>query len=120
MNLKVTRIATIRLLTDDLKRSRDFYRAFFNSTPIEDSETFVSFKLGESHFDIAIADAKNPVSHGGSVGYWLVDDLGALLKRASDLGAIIYRGPLPVPQIKRTIVQIQDPCGGIVGFEAPI
>ncbi|MBL7688110.1 MAG: VOC family protein [Bdellovibrionaceae bacterium] len=120
MELKITRVAAIRLLTSDLQKSRDFYRALFNHDPVEDSETFVSFRLGESHFDIAVADAKNPVSQGGSVGYWLVDDLGVLLKRASELGATIYRGPLPVPQIQRTIVQIQDPCGGIVGFEAPI
>lgn len=120
MSLKITHIATVRLLTGDLQKSRDFYRALFNLDPLEDSETFVSFQLGESHFDIAVADAKNPVSQGGSVGYWLVDDLGVLLKRASELGATIYRGPLPVPQIQRTIVQIQDPCGGIVGFEAPI
>ena len=120
MNFKLTRIATVRLLTRDLKRSRDFYRSLFNHAPVEDSETFVSFRLGENHFDIAVADAKNPTSQGGSVGYWLVDDLGAILKRASELGATIYRGPLPVPEIQRTIVQIQDPCGGIIGFEAPI
>ena len=120
MEFKITRIATVRLLTSDIKKSRDFYSALFNDAPVEDSETFVSFRLGESHFDIAVADAKNPVSQGGSVGYWLFDDLGAIIKRASELGATIYRGPLPVPQIQRTIVQIQDPCGGIIGFEAPL
>ncbi|MBK7890321.1 MAG: VOC family protein [Bdellovibrionales bacterium] len=120
MGFKVTGIATIRLLSRDLKKSREFYRSLFDTEPVEDSDSFASFRLGNSHFDIAIADAKNPVSQGGSVGYWFVDDLGAMLKRASELGASIYRGPLPVPEIQRTIVQIQDPCGGIVGFEAPL
>lgn len=119
MDLKITRVTTIRLLTNDLKKSREFYRSLFTAEPVEDSETFVSFQLGGSHFDIAIADIRNPTSPGGSVGYWLVDDLDAALKRAIELGATIYRGPLRVPEIQRTIVQIQDPCGGIIGFEAP-
>jgi predicted enzyme related to lactoylglutathione lyase len=38
--------------------------------------------------------------------------------RAIELGGEIYRGPLRVEEVRRTIVQIKDPMGNIIGFEA--
>ncbi len=35
------------------------------------------------------------------------------------IGGQVYRGPLKVLEIQRTILQIQDPFGNIIGFEAP-
>ncbi len=55
---------------------------------------------------------------GGAVGYWFVDDLKAAIDRALELGGERYRGPLEVPETQRTIVQIKDPCGNVIGFEA--
>lgn len=61
-----------------------------------------------------------PVSLGGTVGYWLVDNLDDLLEKIKKLGGKVYRGPLTVPKIQRAIVQIQDPFGNIIGFEASL
>jgi predicted enzyme related to lactoylglutathione lyase len=84
------------------------------------TKTCFSFKINETYFDISLADTKSPLSTGGSVGYWLVDNLEGVIKRAQELGGSIYRGPLRVPEIQRTIVQIQDPYGNVIGFEAPL
>ena len=120
MNFEIKEFSTLRIFSTDIKKSRDWYKNFFGSSPIEDSENFVSFKVGNFHFDITVPDSKNSISTGGSVGYWLVNDLDALIKKIDESGATIYRGPLAVPEIQRTIVQMQDPFGNVIGFEAPL
>lgn len=119
MSFKVQKFITIRISSPNVESSRDWYKKLFAVDPIVDIENFVSFNIAGTIFDIALADAKSPLSPGGSVGYWLIDDLTGLLKRIEELGAKVYRGPLKVPEIQRTILQIQDPFGNVVGFEAP-
>lgn len=119
MEFKISTFSTIRIFAQDVKKSRDWYAKLFDQAPTEDLESFVSFKLSGVSFDITVADQKNPFSSGGSVGYWLVDDLGAVLKKVEALDGKLYRGPLKVSDVRRTIMQIQDPYGNVIGFEAP-
>jgi predicted enzyme related to lactoylglutathione lyase len=118
MGLKIKEFATIRICSPDVARSRDWYRHLFEIEPIEDIENFVSFKINGTCLDIGLADSKSPVSTGGSVGYWLVDNLDQTIARAIELGGSVYRGPLRVEEVNRTIVQIKDPLGNVIGFEA--
>ena len=113
-------MSTIRMHVADVAKSRDWYRKFLAIEPLEDLENFVSFKIGSTFFDLTVADQKSPISPGGSVGYWFVDDIDELVERAVLFGARIYRGPLDVQEVQRTIVQILDPCGNVVGFEGPL
>jgi predicted enzyme related to lactoylglutathione lyase len=118
MEFKVRSFATIRMSVSNIRKSRDWYRAFFGIDPVEDSENFVSFRVGNTLFDISLADEKSPLSTGGSVGYWLVDSLNEAIAKAERLGGQVYRGPLRVDEVKRTIVQIRDPNGNVFGLEA--
>ncbi len=117
MNFQVKSFATIRLCVSDVEGCGNWCGAFFGVKPIEDLEGFISFKIGETTLDICIADAKSPESSGGSIGYWLVDDLNKAVEKAKTLGGKVYRGPLRVEEVKRTIVQIMTPYGGVVGLE---
>ena len=119
MNFKIKEVSAIRIFAKDLKKSRDFYKTLFNQEPITDLDFFVSFKIGSTCFDITVPDTKNPFSQGGSVAYWLVDDVEIVLQRVEELGGKLYRGPLRVSETQRTIMQIEDPFGNIVGFESP-
>ncbi|MDG0815147.1 VOC family protein [Bdellovibrio svalbardensis] len=118
MSFKIQEVTAIRIFSNDIQKSRDWYEALFNLEPIEDLDFFVSFKIGGACFDITLPDAKNPFSQGGSVGYWLVDDIDAVLKKVEELGGKLYRGPLKVSETQRTIMQVQDPFGNVIGFEA--
>lgn len=119
MSFKIKEFAGIRIFSNDVQKSRDWYKALFNQDPIEDLEFFVSFKINGTCFDITVPDTKNPFSPGGAVGYWLVDNIENVLKRVEELDGKLYRGPLRVSEMQRTIMQIQDPFGNIIGFEAP-
>lgn len=118
MAFKVKSFATLRMSVSDIQKSRDWYRAFFGIEPVEDLENFVSFRIGDTLFDLSVADKKSPLSTGGSVGYWLVDSLDEAIEKAKSLGADVYRGPLRVDEVQRTIVQIKDPQGNVFGLEA--
>ena len=120
MIFQIKSFSTIRISTSDVSKSRNWYKSLFGQDPIEDLESFVSFKIGDTCFDISLADSKSPVSTGGSVGYWLVDNMDSLLNKVNELGGKVYRGPLRVSQTLRVIVQIQDPVGNVIGFEAPL
>lgn len=118
MDFSLKGFATIRIMVSDVAASRDWYRSFFGKEPVEDEPGFASFKLDGAHLDLVQADGKNPLSKGGSVGYWHVSDLDAALARAKELGGELYRGPLRVEEIQRNIAQIQDPFGNVIGLEA--
>lgn len=118
--LQIGSLQTVRITVTNIQKSRDWYKELFNIEPVEDQDNFVSFKVGAINFDIAQADDKSPLSTGGSVAYWLVNDLDLLLQRIEALGGSVYRGPLKVPEIQRTILQVKDPFGNIIGFEAPL
>ena len=67
MSIEVREVCAIRLFSNDLKKSRDWYKNLFGQEPIADLDFFVSFKVGGTCFDITVPDAKNPHSQGGSV-----------------------------------------------------
>lgn len=113
----VFKFQTLRLSVVSVRKSASWYESFLGIRPHEISDHFASFQVGLHTFDLAQADGKSPTSKGGSVGYWLVDDLDKALSCAKNLGARIHRGPLRVEEIGRTIVQIEDPFGSIIGLE---
>jgi predicted enzyme related to lactoylglutathione lyase len=118
MNFKLLKFSTIRISSSDVSRSSDWYQQLFEIKPIEELSNFVSFNISDVCLDIALADPLSPSSVGGAVGYWQVDNLDQVISRAIALGGEIYRGPLRVEEIQRTIVQIKDPVGNVIGFEA--
>lgn len=112
---KILNFQTYRIFTNDVEETKDWYRKFFEMEPVENLPNFVSFNINGVLFDISEADDRSTI--GGSVGYWRIDDMAAMIKRAKELGGKVYRGPLRVEETQRTIVQIIDPYGNIVGFE---
>lgn len=118
MNFKIKEFSTLRLLSNDVSKSRDWYKSLFNQDPIHDTDNFVSFKVAGVFFDITSPDAKNPFSSGGSIGYWLVENIDEAIARVKELGGEVFRGPLKVQEINRIIVQIKDPFGNVIGFES--
>lgn len=120
MTFKIKNFSTIRISVANVQESRDWYKAFLGIEPIENLENFVSFRIENTVLDLVLADQKSPLSTGGSVGYWLVDNLNEAISKAQNLGGRIYRGPLSVEEARKTIVQIMDPCGNVIGLESTL
>lgn len=111
------KLKTLRLCVNDLAASKKFYRDFFGVPAHEEDGNYVSFDLAGTRLEMVTADDKNPASTGGSIGYFEVASIGAVLEKARQLGASVWRGPLKVNDDGWTIVQIKDSAGNIIGFE---
>ena len=110
-------LRTCLLFVADIKKSKEFYEKLFLQKPAEDLSDFVSFQFEETFFNLHLADRLSPMSTGGSVGYFCVENLDEWVKRAQGLGAQVWRGPLAIED-GWIIVQIQDPFGNVIGFES--
>ena len=118
MAFEFEKFSSIRIFVENISESREWYKKLFKIDPFENSDDFVSFRICDVSFDICLADDQSPKSTGGAVGYWLIDNMDELISDVRNLGAVIYRGPLYVKETQTNIIQIQDPFGNIIGFEA--
>ena len=105
------------MFVESIKKSRDFYCQLFDIEPFEEDELFCSFKFGNTYFNLHLSDEKSPISKGGSVGYFHVENFNYFVEKAKTLNMKIYRGPLAVEETGRTICQLEDPFGNIIGIE---
>lgn len=110
-------IITSLMFVDNIKESRNFYCGLFDVEPFEEDEIFCSFKFGNTYFNLHLADDQSPKSKGGSVCYFHVDDFLKFIERAKSFDMKMYRGPLEVNEIGRTICQLEDPFGNVIGIE---
>ncbi len=96
-------------------------RFFFKQNPVEKLDRFASFLLEDGlYFNLHLADQKSPLSTGGSVPYFFVNDFCECRDHATGLGALIWRGPLDVEENSTSICQFKDPYGNVFGIEAPL
>lgn len=107
-------IVAVRMCVAEPRISRDWYAGFLEQAPVEDTPDFVTFSIGGHRLELVRADEKNPVTSGGTIVYWQVEDLPGVVARATSLGARVYRGPLQIPG--ELIAQIMDPHGGLLGL----
>lgn len=111
-------LSTVLIFVIDIKQSRDWYCNFLDLIPVEDYHNFVSFQIGTTFLNLHLADTLSPISTGGSVAYWVVDNLDVAIQKAINLNGRLYRGPLKVKEISGTMAQIIDPFGNVFGLEA--
>ena len=82
-----------------------------------DDDNFGLIKIGENELCFHLADDKSPVTTGGSVSYWHVNDLLDVVDLFVENGGVIYRGPIEIPENDEGICQIKDPFGNVIGIQ---
>lgn len=110
----------VLLFSADVAKSTLWYIKVFGKDPTIATPHYSEFRIGTSQCGFAIhpADAKSPLSPGGSVAYWRVTDFDRTLTHLLSHGATLYRGPLAIEH-GRKICQIKDPGGGVMGLVGP-
>jgi predicted enzyme related to lactoylglutathione lyase len=111
-------VRTVRILSQNVQLSSEWYSRLFGMPPKESENNFVRFELDGFGFEIVLADDKNPFSQGGTVAYFAVEDLKTAIEACLTLGGKLYRGPLNIPEARKTIAQVQDLFGNVIGLEA--
>ncbi len=115
--MKIPRLKTLRLCVADVKASALYYESLFGVRPSEEQDNFALFNLSGTHLELVVADRKNPLSTGGSIGYFETECLKETIERAKSIGGEIWRGPLTISENGWSIVQIKDTEGNIIGLE---
>jgi predicted enzyme related to lactoylglutathione lyase len=113
------RVAEIMYFVPDRLAAAQWYSRLFDTaiTSLENPEHFF-IRVDEQEIWFSQADRKVPAGAAGHVAYWQVEDFDAVLERATQLGAKLYRGPLD-RQDGSYMCQVQDPYGNLLGFFGP-
>jgi predicted enzyme related to lactoylglutathione lyase len=113
-------IAQIYLSVHDVTEARDFYCSLL-SLPFDQSYeiagVFSMIQIGDIEFCFHKGDEKNPVSSGGAIPYWRVDDFDGFIVHATKMGCKMYRGPIQIERSNRHMGQMIDPFGFVFGIE---
>lgn len=113
MLLAVERVV---LFVEDVDRALAWYQQLLNGEV--DRTGLPTVISGDVQLGFHPADDKTPAGVGGAVAYFRVESLHAALERFTSAGGTVYRGPLRVED-GRTICQIRDPFGNVVGLVGP-
>ncbi len=112
-------VSSVFLFVSDIKKSQVWYEKLLGYSPNYVDERFAEFKFGTTSLCLHLADEKSPVTTGGCVAYWWVDDFEGVVQKMISSGGKIYRGPIATVE-NRQICQILDPFGNILGLEGGI
>jgi predicted enzyme related to lactoylglutathione lyase len=97
-----------------------WYQKAFPDAVLETSlpSGFEFLRIGETQLEIVQADEKVPSGAAGTVVYWWVDDFDSTLSHLTEVGGVLYRGPMKIDQ-DLWMCQVRDPWGNCIGIRGP-
>jgi predicted enzyme related to lactoylglutathione lyase len=109
-------VSEVMYFVSDRRAAAVWYSNLFGIeiTWLENPEHFF-IRVGNQDVWFHQSDSKVPSGAAGHVAYWQVTDFDAVLKRATHLGAKLYRGPLD-RQDGSYMCQVKDPDGNLIGI----
>ncbi|CAN5314958.1 glyoxalase/bleomycin resistance/dioxygenase family protein [soil metagenome] len=113
-------IAAVMVHVSDVAAGLAWYQRAFPQAVRQQVEGFDFEVLAIGGVTIEIVQADEKVSSGaaGSVVYWNVLDLPSALARMQSVGAVLYRGPMPIED-GLAMCQVRDPWGNCIGLRGP-
>jgi predicted enzyme related to lactoylglutathione lyase len=112
--------ATISYYAADHDAAKKWYTELLGMPPYFDKPGYAEFRIGDYGHELGIIDSQyapnGPATHpGGSIMYWHVDDIQAMLQTLLDLGASEYE---PVTERGHGFVtaSVVDPFGNLLGI----
>jgi predicted enzyme related to lactoylglutathione lyase len=109
-------VASVFYFVADLQAGILWYRALLGSDPVHVQAQLAMFQVGNAQLTVHANDEYN-TSGGlaGSVAYWDVDDVDAVVAECQDRGGVAHRGPKTIFTGER-LCQVLDPFGNLIGF----
>ena len=102
----------------DLAAAAAWYSARLGAEPVTQAAQLVMFDLNGTRLTLHEADAFNQPGPSGTVPYWTVPDVDALVADWSKYGARAHRGPKTIMTGER-LCQLLDPFGNLFGLRQP-
>ncbi len=113
-------VVNVFYFVDDLPAGIDWYRQLLGTEPVENRSQLAMFDVGGARLTVHVADEFNTGGGTtGSVAYWDVDDVDAVVAGCVQRGGTAHRGPKTIFSGER-LSQLLDPFGNLIGFrQAP-
>jgi len=116
-------VVNVFVFVDDLDRATAWYAERLGRQPVTTREQLATFEIGgggaSARLTVHRSDEYNDPGPRGTVAYWDVEDVDALVAEWTAHGAVAHRGPKTVFSGER-LCQLQDPFGNLIGLrQAP-
>lgn len=108
-------LRTVIYKVPDLARAKAWYSETFGIAPYFDEPFYVGFNVGGYELGLDPDTKKQGAGAGGSVGYWGVKDLAAMMKELEKRGVKV-RSPLRDVGEGILVATIEDPFGNLIGL----
>ncbi|HEY3629625.1 MAG TPA: VOC family protein [Jatrophihabitantaceae bacterium] len=103
---------------DDLVAATAWYSARLGVEPVTRAAQLVMFELSGARLTVHVADEFNRPGPSGTVPYWTVPDVDAIVAEWGIHGARAHRGPKTIMTGER-LCQLLDPFGNLFGIRQP-
>lgn len=108
-------LATVIYHVPDVDRAKAWYAAAFQQQPYFDEPFYVGFNIGGYELGLDPNPGGGTPGRGGSVAYWLVDNIEAAVRHFVEAGANLASGSQDVGDgIK--VATVSDPFGNPIGL----
>jgi predicted enzyme related to lactoylglutathione lyase len=102
----------------DLAAATAWYSARLNAEPVTRTAQLAMFDLDGTTLTVHQADEFNQPGPSGTVPYWTVPDVDAVVAEWGKYGTIAHRGPKTIMTGER-LCQLLDPFGNLFGVRQP-
>ena len=108
-------LATVIYYVPELARAKEWYAQAFGQQPYFDEPYYVGFSVGGFELGLDPDVTNQTAGPGGSVAYWGVSDLAAVLASLVARGVTI-RSPLQDVGGGILVATVEDPFGNSIGL----
>ena len=115
--LPIGPVGNVFLFVDDLDAAVAWYAARLRREPVVRGGALVAFDIDAVRLTLHQTDELNTPGPSGTVPYWTVADVDAVVEDWVANGAVAHRGPKTVFTGER-LCQLLDPFGNLFGVRA--
>lgn len=115
--LPIGPVGNVFLFVDDLDAAVVWYAARLRREPVVRGGALVAFDIDAVRLTLHQTDELNTPGPSGTVPYWTVPDVDAVVEDWVANGAVAHRGPKTVFTGER-LCQLLDPFGNLFGIRA--
>ena len=108
----------VYVLSDDLKRSRGFYKNIFSADPTIETDVFIGFDVAGGLFAVISKQTFAPDAKlgGNAVPYIKVDDIQAAHRHVETIAPDAIKAPGLISEGPISLFKFTDPDGNIIEY----
>jgi predicted enzyme related to lactoylglutathione lyase len=108
-------LRTVAYQVDDLEKAKQWYTQVLGFGPYFDEPFYVGFNIGGFELGLHPAEGDVPLGPGGTLVYWGVSEIEAVMKRLEELGAPVHSEIQDVGD-GILVASVIDPFGNLLGI----